>query len=365
MDDLQEIRLSGNTIGVEAGEALASALKSRSTLKVAALSDIFTGRLLNEIPLALKSLCDAFECTALEELDLSDNAFGPAGAEPLIDFLSNTKTLRILRLNNNGLGIGGGTMIAKALQANADKARAENRASSLHTIICGRNRLEDASSKALATAFASHGTLRVVRMPQNGIRPEGIKTIVEGLAKCEHLEHLDLQDNTFTAKGSQALAEALENWPKLTILNVGDCLLGKNGGIALANALEKGTNTRLTNLHLQYNEITAPAIVTLASAIKQHLKDLILLELNGNRFVADEMEALLIQEALAEWEHEDALDELDDMEELDSDEEEEEEEEEDELVAAADEEEAKEPVSKEQDKEEEDDLVKQLDKTHI
>jgi hypothetical protein len=34
MDDLQEIRLSGNTIGVEAGKALASALQSRKNIKV-------------------------------------------------------------------------------------------------------------------------------------------------------------------------------------------------------------------------------------------------------------------------------------------------------------------------------------------
>lgn len=34
MDDLQVIRLSGNTIGVEAGEALAAALKPKATLKV-------------------------------------------------------------------------------------------------------------------------------------------------------------------------------------------------------------------------------------------------------------------------------------------------------------------------------------------
>lgn len=34
MDDLQIIRLSGNTIGVEAGKALASALQSRNNIKV-------------------------------------------------------------------------------------------------------------------------------------------------------------------------------------------------------------------------------------------------------------------------------------------------------------------------------------------
>ncbi|KAI8379647.1 uncharacterized protein BYT42DRAFT_495498 [Radiomyces spectabilis] len=368
MDNLQTIRFSGNTLGVEASQTLAAALKNKTKLKTAILSDIFTGRLLSEIPLALKALCDAFEQIELTELDLSDNAFGPAGAEPLIDFLSNSKSLQTLRLNNNGLGIGGGTMIAKALQASADKARAENRLSSLRTIICGRNRLEDGSSKALATAFASHGTLEVVRMPQNGIRPDGIKTIVGGLAECKGLRHIDLQDNTFTAKGSKALAGALVNWPKLEVLNVGDCLLSKRGGLALAEALQQGHNKNLTHLHLQYNEIQADAVEALASAVKSHLKDLVHMDMNGNQFDAEADVVQTLTDALAAWDHEDALLELDDMEEPDSDEEEEEEEEEDEedeLVQEAEKAEEKEPLSKGDDKAEEDELVKQLKNTHI
>ena len=46
----------------------------------------------------------------LVELDLSDNAFGPRGIEGLVDLLKSPScySLQVLRLNNNGLGIGGG-----------------------------------------------------------------------------------------------------------------------------------------------------------------------------------------------------------------------------------------------------------------
>lgn len=369
MDDLQVIKLSGNTIGVEAGQALGEALKTKTHLKQALLSDIFTGRLLSEIPLALKALCDAFEQVDLLELDLSDNAFGPAGAQPLIDFLSNTKTLQTLRLNNNGLGLGGGAMIAQALQASADNAKAENRPSSLRTIICGRNRLEDGSSKALARAFSSHGTLEVVRMPQNGIRPDGIRTIVEGLRDCKNLRHLDLQDNTFTVKGSKALAAALPSWPNLEILNVSDCLLSKKGGVCVFSALERGENKQLKELLAQYNEIRADAIEILAVAIKSHLNLLEKIELNGNMFEEDHQVVEILRDALATWDHEDALDELDEMEDIDSDEESEEDEDEDsepELVKEAEEAEAKEPTADSKlDTKVEDDLVEKLAETHI
>ncbi|KAI9282626.1 hypothetical protein BY458DRAFT_531060 [Sporodiniella umbellata] len=360
MPDLETIHLSGNTLGVEASQALAKALEGKTLLKKALLSDIFTGRLLSEIPLALKALCDAFEKVDLLELDLSDNAFGPAGARPLIDFLTNTKTLQTLRLNNNGLGIGGGAMVAQALQANADQAQAENRTSSLRKIICGRNRLEDGSCERLARAFASHGTLEVVRMPQNGIRPDGVATLVSGLEKCPGLVHLDLQDNTFTLKGSRALAGALKAWPQLQILNVSDCLLSKRGGLLVFESLIQ--NKQLKALLAQYNEIQADAIKVLVNTIKelQHLEKI---ELNGNRFEEDHPIVEELKEALAAWGHEDALDELDDMEEIDSEEEEEEEEEEeDKLVKEAEKAEAQTPNA---DKDQQDELVAQLKKTHI
>jgi Ran GTPase-activating protein (RanGAP) involved in mRNA processing and transport len=44
------------------------------------------------------------------ELDLSDNAFGPDGVKACVKLLTSTAcySLKILRFNNNGLGIGGG-----------------------------------------------------------------------------------------------------------------------------------------------------------------------------------------------------------------------------------------------------------------
>lgn len=46
----------------------------------------------------------------LTELDLSDNAFGPDGVKGIEQLLKSPSchTLRVLRLNNCGMGIGGG-----------------------------------------------------------------------------------------------------------------------------------------------------------------------------------------------------------------------------------------------------------------
>lgn len=46
----------------------------------------------------------------LVELDLSDNAFGLAGVKGIVTLLTSSAafTIKVLRFNNNGLGIGGG-----------------------------------------------------------------------------------------------------------------------------------------------------------------------------------------------------------------------------------------------------------------
>jgi len=181
----------------------------------------------------------------LVELNLSDNAFGGRSAEPMVHFLTHNRTFQVLKLNNNGLGISGGTTVAKALVESARLSHEEGKPSNLRVVVCGRNRLENGSAPVWAEAFAAHGGLIEVRLPQNGIGPEGIERLAAGLSKNANLRHLDLQDNTATVKGARAIAKALPSWPDLRVLNLSDLLLKGQGGIALALVLGKGGNSKL------------------------------------------------------------------------------------------------------------------------
>ena len=53
----------------------------------------------------------------LVELDLSDNALGPTGVEPIIPLLTSNSfySVRVLKFNNNGLGIKGGKVSRRYL----------------------------------------------------------------------------------------------------------------------------------------------------------------------------------------------------------------------------------------------------------
>ena len=61
----------------------------------------------------------------LSELDLSDNAFGPDGVKGIEQLLMSPSchSLKVLRLNNCGMGIGGGKVSRRA-RASAPHSRA-------------------------------------------------------------------------------------------------------------------------------------------------------------------------------------------------------------------------------------------------
>lgn len=327
-----EIRLGGNTLGAPACIHLGTILRSKPTLQIANLADIFTARLLSEIPPALSSLLTGLlPLQNLHTVDLSDNAFGLNTQAPLVAFLESHVPLKHLILNNNGLGPRAGILIADALTALAarkNEARGsgsdgQKNVPGLETIICGRNRLESGSMASWANTFRAHAqTIKVVKMVQNGIRQDGISVLLrDGLRTCHALRVLDLQDNTFTTTGAAALADVVQRWTELVELGVGDCLLGSRGMVLVSDALKRGGNKELGLLRVQYNEINTKGIKgLLVAATSGQLNKLRRVELNGNRFSEEDEGVVGLRELLEGRKDENAvegeygLDELSDLE---------------------------------------------------
>ncbi|KAM7224304.1 putative Ran GTPase-activating protein [Rhypophila decipiens] len=389
MDDVEEVRLLGNTLGVGACKLLGEVLATKKTLRVANLADIFTGRLLSEIPEALSSLLTSIlNLPNLNTINLNDNAFGLNTQAPLVAFLEEHVPLQHLYLNNNGLGPEAGSLIANALsKLHAKKEEARKNGQDvpyLETVICGRNRLENGSMAAWAKAFSLHNKVKEVKMVQNGIRPQGIAHLLtEGLRHASDIRVLDLQDNTFTLKGAMALAKVAPGWTEISELGLGDSLLGNKGGIALGQSLSQGKNNKLETLRLQYNEIAAAALKEMLEAAKAGLPALKKIELNGNKFDEEDESIIAFRDLFEDRkekfggdiirEDDWGLDELDELEEVDSDEEEEEEEEEEEDLTVSEKAEKeikdaeaaeREPVAQVKDSEV-DELAKLMGKTSI
>ncbi|XP_014474387.1 PREDICTED: ran GTPase-activating protein 1 [Dinoponera quadriceps] len=319
---LEYLDLEGNTLGTQAAEAIAESLKEKAApLKRALWKDMFTGRLKTEIPKALEYLGTALRVagTRLTELDLSDNAFGPIGIQGLADLLISHPcyTLQELRLNNNGLGISGGKMLAQALLKCHENSSKEGNPLALKVFIVGRNRLENEGAQALASVFNELKTLEEVVMQQNGIYHKGIEAIAYGLSANSNLRILNLNDNTIGLKGARALAKVLPTFRNLEELNLGDCLLKTKGTLVLAEALAViGNHTSLRNLDLSHNEIRIDG----GKAIAQAMVDKTLLsnlQLDGNMFGTKGRD--ILEQILTNFGRIDALNSFDEDEDDDDD----------------------------------------------
>lgn len=197
--NLTTIYLEGNTLGIEAAEAIGDALKKANKFQFAHFKDLFTGRLKTEIPHAIKHLTNGISESGarLELLDLSDNAFGPIGMKALVDFLGSVSCseMKILKLNNNGLGVQGSTLLSTVV----------HKLTKLEVLICGRNRLENDGSIAMAKSLQKISNLTKLEMFQNGIRKEGMAEISLALKANPNLIELNLNDNTMANEGKLVL----------------------------------------------------------------------------------------------------------------------------------------------------------------
>ncbi|XP_078723411.1 ran GTPase-activating protein 1 isoform X2 [Lampetra fluviatilis] len=283
-EHMEALSLEGNTIGVEAAKAIATALAEKPHFQRALWSDMFTGRLRTEIPPALTALGNAMVTSGarLVELDLSDNAFGPDGVRACDTLLRSRAcySLRTLRLNNCGMGIGGGKILAEALSECHRASASEGKPLALRVFVAGRNRLENDGASALAKAFMAMGSLEEVHVPQNGINHAGITALAKAFAKNPELRVLNLNDNTFTERGALSMAEALKVLKKVEVINFGDCLVRSVGAKAIAVALKDGL-PHIKELNLAFGEINMDAAMQVAEALetKSFFKTL---DLNGN-----------------------------------------------------------------------------------
>ncbi|CCE64582.1 hypothetical protein TPHA_0I00760 [Tetrapisispora phaffii CBS 4417] len=330
LEKVSKLDVSGNTIGIEASQALARFIKEndhvKDNLKEVNFADLYTSRLVDEVVESLISLVPVFlACPQLEIINLSDNAFGLRTIDQLEELISNAINLKHLILSNNGMGPLAGERIGKAL-FNLAQNKKKNNKSLLETFICGRNRLENGSALFLAIGLKSHASdLKVVKLYQNGIRPKGVATLIHyGLKYNENLEIFDLQDNTFTATASTILAQVLPTWKhSLVELNLNDCLLKTEGSHSVFEVFQNHVFEKLTTLKFEYNEMGQSTLEDVFIPILQkgeNLPKLKILKINGNRFEEDSEPLDLLQEFF-----DDEL-ELDDLEEVDSEEESEDEE---------------------------------------
>ena len=98
--------MSGNSYGREACDYLAALFSAKPTpnLTKVNFNDMFVGRKLLELPGSLEVLVRSLMTKNIVDLNLSDNAFGPAGIKSFDFLLKEMKSLKTLKVTNCGLG---------------------------------------------------------------------------------------------------------------------------------------------------------------------------------------------------------------------------------------------------------------------
>lgn len=253
--------LQGNTFGVEASETLGYELARQPSLREAHFKDLFTSRGREEVPVAINYILKGImeSGAQLSLLDLSDNAIGPIGAPPIIEFLESqaSEKLEKLYLNNCGLGPEGSTSISMTI----------SRLRNLREFVCGRNRLENKGATNMSRALLQLDKLEVLKLNQNGIQVEGIQEIAKVIEfNSETIQEIDLSDNTIKEEGSEALAGPLRKAQNLKVLKLNDALLENQGFSIICDALFKSLSlVNLSEASFEGNELHGQRIIDLIS----------------------------------------------------------------------------------------------------
>lgn len=196
--------------------------------------------------------------TALTELDLSSNQFGPEGAcvfSDALSALSVSTALTVLRFGFNKIGDKGACAIAEALKFNT----------TLKDLRLGANEFGEKGASALADLLRVNTTLTTLNI-SNSSRGDFDLEVYTG-------------QDFIRDKGASALADALRVNTTLSVLALAEHSIGDQGAHDIADALK--VNTALTELNLYGNRIGPEGASAIADARKVNTT-LKILMLDGN-----------------------------------------------------------------------------------
>lgn len=252
-----------------------------SGITVADVSDVIASRMEKEGLQVLTSLSDAFSCSKLIEVDLSDNALGSKGITACATLLGGSASidsLERLSLCNNGLSETSMEEVAEILTSKSSSSSCI--AARLTKIHFFNNMSGDGGCKSFAKILSNCTQLRDVRFSSTRANAEGSGVFIRAMEvlassandggaggfKLDNLTRLDLADNTFRNCGD-ILSKALTCCPNLVYVNLKDCVLDEAGVRSVCSALVEA-QCPLVHLDLSGNEIP-PDVVDSVVALLQ------------------------------------------------------------------------------------------------
>lgn len=314
--ECKSIKLSGNSFNLAAVQAISDVLKPLSVLGSADLSDVFTGKLKDEVPAMVELFSSALSNTPLTTLHFSDNALGAVGLKAILPHLLLKPTFTCLHVDNCGLGNEGMLVLQEFLEGTTFSPDHHNSSSDpvgeitssleslslsgkikLQKFYVARNRLNSKGAITLSRSIPFFSDLREFKVYGNSIGEDGMEALCQALIHCPALEVLDLSDNNCKQKGGEALVTLLSHLSStLRSLNIGDSSLSSAHTKIILSNLSIGFD-KLEELDVSYLEINS-SVIDVVVTIIQSKKNFKKLEINGNQLNKESISQ--IKEALTE-----------------------------------------------------------------
>lgn len=211
---------------------------------------------------------------SLRLLNLTNNGIGVAGAFCIAALLELPRpTLERVIVDENRIGTEGAAAIANALRSNT----------SLESLSLRNNEIGSQGAAALSDALQHNSTLRRLDLSCNLIRNTGVIKIAKALSKNSTLKSLDVHDNEIDDGGGRALAEMLSVNNNLEYLALGDNFVGAAATKAIALSIAGNRSLRILSLY--DNPIGPDGAFALAAAL---VSNIVLRELDVRQcFIGD------------------------------------------------------------------------------
>ena len=273
---LEELNVSCNQIG----RGGAYVLSNTFSCYAQCLRKLCLSKIENEGCMAIGIMLS--HCTHLEELDVSYNRIGDAGAFVLANSFSHyARYLRRLCINNNYIKSEGCKAIATAL----------NHCTHLEELNISYNHIGSVGASFLASTF-NHHPLSLHKLDINSndnIGFEGCIPIAKVLQFCENLRELNL---SYISRGNGAIilfAKTLKHCTNLCKLDISYNYIGSAIN-AIAAALKNFTH--LEELNVSYNHIGDEGACSLASSFYRYAQCLRKLNLSNNAIGSEGCKAI-------------------------------------------------------------------------
>ncbi|XP_064637888.1 leucine-rich repeat-containing protein 74B-like [Lineus longissimus] len=194
----------------------------------------------------------------ITNLNLSDNGLKSEGAKILTDVLRENRLVTNLKLSGNGFEEGDANHFAKVIQENAY----------ITELDLSHNGFREQGGIVLAEALQKNKYLEKLDLSWNHLRWKGAIAMAKLLAVNHTITHLNLAWNGFGAEGCNHLAD---NLPKNTTLLELDLTCNRIDRACLNTLLRGiGRNKSLNTLKMSKNPITAEGATAVVKTIEEN-----------------------------------------------------------------------------------------------